>query len=108
MPEETPLFFNELGVRSIDVGAAAFDCMGAMPPHDHPHVYLNMGAELGSLVSLLLDRIPARSCASLERNKASRLLGSWSQHKHINQHVELARLASAWADGAEVPLPPIR
>jgi uncharacterized Zn-finger protein len=47
--EETPLFFNELGVRSIDVGAAAFDCMGAMPPHDHPHVYLNMGEELGIL-----------------------------------------------------------
>jgi uncharacterized Zn-finger protein len=45
-PKETPLFFNELGVKSIDVGAAAFDCMGAMPPHDHPHVYLNMGEEL--------------------------------------------------------------
>jgi uncharacterized Zn-finger protein len=40
-----PRFFNELGVRSIDVGAAAFDCMGAMPPHDHPHVYLNMGEQ---------------------------------------------------------------
>ena len=43
---ETPLFFNELGARSIDVGAAAFDCMGAMPPDDHPHVYLNMGEQL--------------------------------------------------------------
>jgi uncharacterized Zn-finger protein len=49
MSQETPLFFNELGVRSIDVGTAAFDCMGAMPPHDHPHVYLNMGAELDIL-----------------------------------------------------------
>jgi uncharacterized Zn-finger protein len=47
--EETPLFFNELGVRSIDVGAVAFDCMGAMPPDDHPHVYLNMGVELDIL-----------------------------------------------------------
>lgn len=42
-PQETPLFFNELGVKGIDVGVAAFDCMGLMPPHDHPHVYLNMG-----------------------------------------------------------------
>jgi len=44
--EETPLFFNELGVRSIGVGVTDFDCMGAMPPHDHPHVYLNMGEGL--------------------------------------------------------------
>ena len=47
--QETPRFFNELGVRTIDVGAGAFDCMGAMPPHDHPHVYLNMGEELDIL-----------------------------------------------------------
>jgi len=40
---ETPLFFNEMGVRSIEIGVAAFDCMGALPPHDHPHVYLTMG-----------------------------------------------------------------
>lgn len=41
-PRQLPLFFNELGVNSIDVGVAAFHCMGAMPPHDHPHIYLNM------------------------------------------------------------------
>jgi len=51
MLEETPLFFNELGVTSIDVGARAFDCMGAMPPHDHPHVYLNMGERTDILCS---------------------------------------------------------
>jgi uncharacterized Zn-finger protein len=44
-PPETPLFFNELGVNSIQIGVAAFHCMGVMPPHDHPHVYLNMGEE---------------------------------------------------------------
>jgi uncharacterized Zn-finger protein len=44
-PPETPLFFNELGVTSIDIGVVAFDCMGAIPPHDHPHVYLNMGEQ---------------------------------------------------------------
>lgn len=44
-PPETPLYFNELGVNSIQIGVAAFHCMGVMPPHDHPHVYLNMGEE---------------------------------------------------------------
>ena len=44
-PPETPLFFNERGVNSIQIGVAAFHCMGVMPPHDHPHVYLNMGEE---------------------------------------------------------------
>jgi uncharacterized Zn-finger protein len=44
-PPETPLFFNELGVNSIQIGVAAFQCMGVMLPHDHPHVYLNMGED---------------------------------------------------------------
>jgi uncharacterized Zn-finger protein len=48
-PPETPLFFNELGVNSIQIGVAAFHCMGVMPPHDHPHVYLNMGDEIDIL-----------------------------------------------------------
>jgi uncharacterized Zn-finger protein len=42
-PSELPLFFNELGLSSIEIGVSAFDCMGVRPPHDHPHVYLNMG-----------------------------------------------------------------
>ncbi len=50
-PPETPLFFNELGVNSIQIGVAAFHCMGVMPPHDHPHVYLNMGDETDVLCS---------------------------------------------------------
>ena len=50
-PPEAPLFFNELGVNSIQIGVAAFHCMGVMPPHDHPHVYLNMGEETDILCS---------------------------------------------------------
>jgi len=42
-PHELPMFFNELGVRGIEIGVAAFECIGVMPPHDHPHVYLDMG-----------------------------------------------------------------
>jgi uncharacterized Zn-finger protein len=43
--QEAPLFFNELGVSSIEIGVTAFHCIGVMPPHDHPHVYLNMGEQ---------------------------------------------------------------
>ena len=40
---EVPLFINEMGMSTIEIGVSAFDCMGVLPPHDHPHVYLNMG-----------------------------------------------------------------
>ena len=41
----TPHFANDLGVEKISIGAKEFQCMGARPPHDHPHVYLDMGAD---------------------------------------------------------------
>jgi uncharacterized Zn-finger protein len=44
-PPELPLFFNEIGASSIEIGVTAFHCMGVLPPHDHPHVYLNMGEQ---------------------------------------------------------------
>ena len=40
-----PHFHNSDGVRQIDVGAREFQCIGALPPFDHPHVFLDMGAE---------------------------------------------------------------
>lgn len=41
----TPHFANDLGVEKIEVGVKEFKCMGARPPYDHPHVYLDMGAD---------------------------------------------------------------
>ena len=41
-PSLLPLFFNEVGASRIAIGVTAFECMGVLPPHDHPHVYLNM------------------------------------------------------------------
>ena len=38
-----PKFHNEIGVPVIHVGCREFKCIGAMPPQDHPHIYLNMG-----------------------------------------------------------------
>lgn len=41
----TPKFANDAGLREIRIGVKEFECMGARPPHDHPHVYLDMGRE---------------------------------------------------------------
>ena len=38
-----PHFHNDLGVRMIEIGSHEFKCVGALPPNDHPHVYLDMG-----------------------------------------------------------------
>jgi uncharacterized Zn-finger protein len=39
----TPHFHNEPGVSVIHVGSKEFMCIGAKPPFDHPHVFLDMG-----------------------------------------------------------------
>jgi uncharacterized Zn-finger protein len=36
-------FQNDCAVPVIRVGMREFNCIGASPPHDHPHVYINMG-----------------------------------------------------------------
>jgi len=38
-----PHFHNDPGVTSIEIGAKKFMCIGASPPFDHPHVFLDMG-----------------------------------------------------------------
>ncbi len=38
-----PKFRNDNGVPEIRIGVKEFNCIGVSPPHDHPHVYLNMG-----------------------------------------------------------------
>ena len=40
-----PHLVNDLGAERIRIGVKEFQCMGATPPHDHPHVYLDMGDE---------------------------------------------------------------
>ncbi len=32
-----------MGLSKIEVGSTQFMCVGAKPPFDHPHVFLNMG-----------------------------------------------------------------
>lgn len=40
-----PKFTNDGGVAEIRIGAREFKCVGASPPHDHPHIFLDMGAQ---------------------------------------------------------------
>src|SRR3569833_169237 len=38
-----PHFQNDPGVPVIEIGAREFMCVGATPPFDHPHIFLDMG-----------------------------------------------------------------
>lgn len=40
-----PHFCNDLGVEKVGIGVKEFQCMGARPPFDHPHIYLDMGGD---------------------------------------------------------------
>ena len=40
-----PHFCNDVGAEKVQIGVKEFQCMGASPPHDHPHVFLDMGAD---------------------------------------------------------------
>jgi len=39
-----PHFVNDIGVKSIRISVKAFKCIGASPPMDHPHIFLDMGS----------------------------------------------------------------
>ena len=40
-----PHFHNQPGARVVEVGAHEFMCIGALPPNDHPHIYLDLGGD---------------------------------------------------------------
>jgi len=59
-----PDFANDTGVDRIKVGVHEFNCMGARPPYDHPHIYLDMGADseiLCPYCSTLYEYVPSLS-----------------------------------------------
>lgn len=34
---------NDIGIWKIYIAQKQFICIGVSPPHDHPHIYLQMG-----------------------------------------------------------------
>jgi uncharacterized Zn-finger protein len=57
-----PHLVNDKGVDRISIGVKEFQCMGASPPFDHPHVYLDMGDE---------EQLICPYCSTLYRYDAS-------------------------------------
>jgi uncharacterized Zn-finger protein len=51
-------FRNDRGASEIRIGLKEFKCIGVSPPHDHPHIYLDMGDD---------DTILCPYCAALFR-----------------------------------------
>jgi uncharacterized Zn-finger protein len=51
-------FRNDNGATEIRIGLKQFKCIGVSPPHDHPHIYLDMGDD---------DTILCPYCATLFR-----------------------------------------
>lgn len=40
-----PHFHNDNGYKMIETHTKKFMCIGATPPFDHPHIFINMGKE---------------------------------------------------------------
>jgi uncharacterized Zn-finger protein len=53
-----PHFHNDAGVSVIEIGSREFMCVGANPPFDHPHVFLDLGND---------DEIICPYCSTLYR-----------------------------------------
>jgi uncharacterized Zn-finger protein len=46
-----PHFQNEAGVDAVAIGVREFMCIGALPPFDHPHIFIDMGDENEAICS---------------------------------------------------------
>ena len=51
-----PHFHNDAGVPVIRVGAREFMCMGATPPLDHPHIFIDMSHDGEAICSYCSTR----------------------------------------------------
>jgi uncharacterized Zn-finger protein len=73
-----PHFQNDAGHAAIEIGVKEFMCVGANPPFDHPHVFLDMGSDADKVCpycstlyryngSLAADRTLPEGCLYLDR-----------------------------------------
>lgn len=51
-----PHFHNDPGAPVIKVGVKEFMCMGASPPMDHPHIFIDMDGEEEAICSYCSTR----------------------------------------------------
>ena len=55
-PHGTPHFHNQPGLQTVRVRAREFMCVGALPPFDHPHIFIDMGDEIDIVCSYCSTR----------------------------------------------------
>lgn len=48
---ETPHFHNQPGAARVRIGARRFMCIGALPPFDHPHIFIDLGERAEAICS---------------------------------------------------------
>lgn len=71
----TPHFHNTMGLAAIESGSKEFMCIGAEPPYDHPHVFIDMGAA-GEMVCPYCSTL-YRFNASLQEGEARPAEALW-------------------------------
>lgn len=71
----TPHFHNSMGIPTIEVGAREFMCMGALPPFDHPHIFIDMGADTEAICPYCSTRYVFN--ASLPAGEAKPAAAAW-------------------------------
>lgn len=42
--QRIPHFHNDRGLKELRIHAKEFMCIGARPPLDHPHIFIDIGA----------------------------------------------------------------
>ena len=89
-----PHFRNDAGVDSISIGATEFMCIGALPPFDHPHIFIDLGDGGRSGLLLLLDRLSLRPEPQTDRDQAARLHLSTSGRLRLECALRLQEEAS--------------
>lgn len=70
--QHIPHFQNDGGYKMIEIGVKKFMCVGANPPFDHPHIFIDMGADnekICSYCSTLYRYNP--SLSEMETNPAN-------------------------------------
>ena len=64
-----PHFHNDPGVPVIEIGAKEFMCVGATPPYDHPHVFLDMGDDERDRSAPIARRFTASTPSSIRTRR---------------------------------------
>jgi uncharacterized Zn-finger protein len=84
MATRYPKFRNDHAVPEIRIGVKEFNCIGVSPPHDHPHIFINMGYQDAPIIRVPVDlheQLGAEKRAEIDAPRPKKLLSSWPRDK---------------------------